>query len=352
MRTNQKVTVFDGHNDTIKQMYLSGRSFFVRSDQGHVDLPKARQGGIIGGFFAMLVPAENLEERAFGYGLTIKGTGWEVAYPKQVEQGYAVQFIDELLRFVLTMERESQEIKVVHTFHELLQYIEQGILGIILHFEGAETIDEGLSNLDYYYEKGLRSLGLVWSRANAFGYGVPFKFPCDPNTGPGLTKAGKALVQQCNDLGIIIDLTHLNEKGFFDVAKISKAPLVVSHANVHSICPSTCNLINSQIDAVGNSGGVIGVNFDIINTRPDGQLIIDTPLSYIIQHIDYLVERIGINHVALGSDFDGAQMPKDLKNAEDLPKLIDALREHGYSNEDLEKITYKNWLRVIEETWE
>ena len=351
MSTDKEVIVFDGHNDTIKEIYLSDRNFFVQSNHGHIDLPRSRQGGMKGGFFAMLVIPESIEERSFGYGLTITGKGWAVDYPKAIEHGYAVKFSNELLEFVLKLAKESQEIKIVRTFNQLRQCLEQNIFAMVLHFEGAEAIDVNLTNLGYYYEKGLRSLGLVWSRPNVFGSGVPFKFPYDPNTGTGLTEAGKSLVHKCNDMGIIIDLTHINEKGFFDVAKISKAPLVVSHANVHSICPSTCNLIDAQIDAVGNSGGVIGVNFDIINTRPDGKLITDTPLRFIIQHIDYLVGRIGINHVAFGSDFDGAQMPKDLKSAADLPKLIDALRKNGYSDEDLAKITYKNWLRVIKETW-
>jgi membrane dipeptidase len=208
-----------------------------------------------------------------------------------------------------------------------------------------------MSNLTKYYQKGIRSIGLAWSRPNAFGYGVPFRFPHSPDTGPGLTDAGKRLVQECNRHGILIDLAHLNEKGFRDVAELSSAPLVVTHTDVHAICPSTRNLTDEQIDAIGKSCGLIGINFETLNTHPNSDPNPDVPLTQITRHIDYVVERIGIDHVAFGSDFDGAEMPNELKDATGLPKLIDLLQEKGYDQTALEKIAYKNWLRVLSNTW-
>jgi membrane dipeptidase len=140
-----------------------------------------------------------------------------------------------------------------------------------MHFEGAETIQTDLSDLAGYYAQGLRSLGIVWSRANDFAEGVPFRFPHSPDTGPGLTDAGKALVRACNDMGILIDLSHLNEKGFWDVERLTTAPLVVTHTGVHAICASTRNPPDKQIDAVGASGGIIGINFSVGMSRPDGK---------------------------------------------------------------------------------
>src|SRR5690606_28026338 len=139
---------------------------------------------------------------------------------------------------------------------------------MVLALEGAEAIRVDLSNLASWYDRGVRSLGLVWSRPNVFGEGVPFRFPHGPDTGAGLTGAGKALVEACNALGILVDLAHLNEQGFRDVAALSRAPLVVTHADVHAICPSTRNLTDAQIDAVAASGGVIGINFETGNTHP------------------------------------------------------------------------------------
>jgi membrane dipeptidase len=149
----------------------------------------------------------------------------------------------------------------------------------------------------------------------------------------------------------LIDLAHLNEKGFWAVAELSSAPLVVTHADVYAICPSTRNLIDEQIDAIGKSGGLIGINFETVNTHPRADFNRDVPLTQITQHIDYIVDRIGVDHVAFGSDFDGADMPDELKDVTGLPKLISLLQDKGYDQTALEKIAYKNWLRLLSETW-
>ena len=133
----------------------------------------------------------------------------------------------------------------------------------VLHMEGCEAIDADLSALEIFYAAGLRSLGPVWSRNNIFGHGVPFAFPMSPDTGPGLTDAGKRLVKECNRLGVLIDLAHLTEKGFWDVARLSDQPLVVSHSNVHAITPVARNLTDRQLDAVRESKGLVGLNFAV-----------------------------------------------------------------------------------------
>jgi membrane dipeptidase len=131
----------------------------------------------------------------------------------------------------------------------------------VLHIEGAEAIDPNFEFLDVLYEAGLRSLGPVWSRPNAFGHGVPFRCPSSPDTGPGLTDLGKELIGACNRLGILIDLSHLNERGFWDVAAISNAPLVATHSNAHALSPHSRNLIDSQLAAIRETGGIVDVNF-------------------------------------------------------------------------------------------
>jgi membrane dipeptidase len=198
-------------------------------------------------------------------------------------------------------------------------------------------------------------LGLVWSRPNAFGYGVPYRHPHSPDTGPGLTSAGRKLVEACNELRIIIDLAHINERGFWDVVKISKQPLVISHAAVHTLCPASRNITDKQIDAVGNSGGVIGVWFEPMHIHYqadlEGNPISDVAASEIANHIDYIARRIGVEHVAIGSDFDGADMPTELSDVSHLPLLLECLSQLGYSDEALEKIAHKNWLRAIRDIW-
>jgi membrane dipeptidase len=128
-------------------------------------------------------------------------------------------------------------------------------------------------------------------------------------------------------------------------------PLVVTHTDVHAICPSTRNLTDQQIDAIAASNGVIGINFETLNTHPLSSIERDVSLTQITAHIDYVVERVGIDHVAFGSDFDGAEMPLLLSDVSKFPALVDTLLAQGYSQESVEKIAYKNWLRVLQTTW-
>jgi membrane dipeptidase len=224
-----------------------------------------------------------------------------------------------------------------------------GVLAAVLYFEGAENL--GPAPLENFYEAGLRSLGLVWSRPNAYGHGVPFRFPASPDTGPGLTNAGCELVRECNRLGVMLDLSHLNERGFWDVARITAAPLVATHSNAYALCPSTRNLTDRQLYAIRESGGIVGVNFAVAFLRRDGKSEEDTSIETIVRHVDYLVDRLGVEGVGFGSDFDGAKVPREIADATGLPKLLSALRERGYSEGALEKLAYANWLRVLRETW-
>jgi membrane dipeptidase len=250
------------------------------------------------------------------------------------------------------LEAEAEgKIKVVRTVEEMERCLREGTFAIIFHIEGAEAIDTGLDTLSVLYQAGLRSLGLVWSRSNAFGHGVPFKFPGSPDTGPGLTGAGRELVKACNRLGIVVDVSHLNEKGFWDVVEVSDAPIVATHSGAYTCSNSTRNLTDKQLDALAERDGVAGVNFHVGFLRADGKADPAASLTEIVRHARYIAGRIGVDHVALGSDFDGATMPGDLKDVAGLPKLIAALRDGGFDDNDLRKIAYQNWLRVLQKTW-
>jgi membrane dipeptidase len=180
---------------------------------------------------------------------------------------------------------------------------------------------------------------------------VPFNFPDSPDIGPGLTAAGKDLVRLCNELGIVVDLSHLNEKGFWDVAATTDAPLVASHSGAWALCPSPRNLTDDQLQAVGESGGIVGVNFARAFLRKDGRGDKKTSLTEIVRHVEYMVEAMGIDHVGLGSDFDGTTLPQDLEDVAGLPRLIAALRERGFKGKALKKIAHGNWLRVLKKSW-
>lgn len=226
-----------------------------------------------------------------------------------------------------------------------------GALAAVPHLEGAAPVAPDLSNLDFLYAAGVRSIGLVWSRPNAFGHGVPFEYPGHPDVGPGLTDAGRDLVDACNDRGIVVDLAHLNAAGFLEVAERSTDPLVVSHAGAHALSPSSRTLTDGQIDAVGDSGGVVGVTFAVSQLHPDGKDDPDLPPATLADHVAHVADRIGVEGVALGSDFDGATVPDAVGDAAGLPRVVDALRERGFGGDDLARIARDNWLRVLGETW-
>ncbi len=354
---NSAPPVFDGHNDVLQCIYQPEdgrvRPFFEHTDQGHMDLPRMRAGGFGGGFFAVFVSSQSFRGRAFP---GVDADGGAVAYDlppeSPVDLEYARAVTIRGMATLFRLEKQSRgQLAVVRSVGELTAALDRGVVAAVLHFEGAEAIDPDLDALEVFYRAGLRSLGIAWSRSNDFAHGVPFKFPHSPDTGPGLSDAGRALVKACNRMGVLVDLAHINEKGFWDTAAITDAPLVVTHAGVHALCPSTRNLTDRQLDAVGESGGVVGVNFHVGFLRRDGRQDPDTPLAEIVRHIDYIAGRIGIDHVALGSDFDGAVMPRELGDVAGLPRLLAALRDRGYDRESLEKVCFRNWVRVLGGTW-
>ncbi|MBA2534321.1 MAG: membrane dipeptidase [Rubrobacter sp.] len=348
--------IFDGHNDTLLNLHLpdrgEGRSFFARSDLGHIDLPRAREGGFGGGFFACYTPNPDDDGWTEEAALTVSENGYEVSGAPPLDPDYARRFASELVTGLYRLEEEaSGSLRVVRTVEELKRCLREGVLAAILHFEGAENLGPDPGALEELYGAGLRSLGLVWSRPNAYANGVPFRFPSSPDTGPGLTDVGRNLVRECNRLGVLIDLSHLNEKGFWDVAGLSEGPLVATHSNAHALCLASRNLTDRQLDAIRDSGGMVGVNFAVAFLREDGGESEDTPLETVVRHVDYLVEHVGIDGVGFGSDFDGAKVPKELRDASGLPKLLVALRAAGYDEASLEKLAHGNWVRVLRATW-
>lgn len=353
---NNKIPVFDGHNDTLFEFYKTNphdvRNFAKEQLFLDIDLPRAKQGGFQGGLFSIFTPPPpESPESDPNWGLTVTDQGYSMTMSSPINPKYSQQFTDKLLAFIYWLHEElNNEMTIIHSYKNLEENWGKK-MAVVLHFEDAVPINKDLRNLEYYYEKGIRSIGIVWSRLNVFGCGVPFAFPGHPNTGDGLTSAGKNLVRACNKLGIMIDLAHMNEKGFWDVSRTSNKPLVVTHAGVHKLCNSTRNVTDEQIDAVGKSDGLIGVIFEPINTRADGKPIEDTPLKTFTDHMLYVAERIGIDHVALGSDFDGCQTPKDLKNVSQLQNMIQVLRDTKLSEDEIEKIAYRNWMRILKDTW-
>ncbi len=354
LQTGRTVPVFDGHNDVLLRLHKRGgddaaQSFLKGEGKGQLDLPMARQGGFVGGLFAIFVPSPPRAAKPATPPAQADGFPEE---PPALDRETAEKVSLEMASLLLRIERESEgQVRICRDASEIEACLRDDALAAVLHMEGVEAIGEDLAFLDVLYAAGLRSLGPVWSRPNIFGYGVPFRFPSTPDIGPGLSDAGKALVRRCNELRVLIDLSHLNEKGFWDVAALSNAPLVASHSNAYAVCNHARNLTDAQLDAIRASGGLVGVNFAVAFLRPDGAANVDTPLDVMVDHVDYLLTRLGEDGVALGSDFDGARIPAALGNAGGLQGLVAAMRARGHSENLIEKICFRNWINLLSRTW-
>lgn len=334
MRANHPI--FDGHNDLLTRLYLAqdhrGESF-ITGREGALDLQKCRDGGFAGGFFAIWVPphgAANLGE---------------------VPADHARAVTLEMAAILLRLTRENPDvIRLCTSASQIEAARDAGAIAALMHLEGAEAIGANLAELEVLHAAGLRSIGPVWSRPNIFAHGVPFAFPSSPDIGPGLTEAGVRLIKDCNRLNILIDLSHLNEAGFWDVARLSEKPLVATHSSVHAISPHSRNLTDKQLAAIAETKGVVGVNFGCQFLRPDGQRRSDTETEVIVRHVSYLVEKLGEDGVALGSDFDGALMPDSVHTAAKLPALTQALETAGFGKSLIDKIYWQNWVGVLRRT--
>jgi membrane dipeptidase len=268
-----------------------------------------------------------------------------------VDQPRALSVTLGQLAIAFRLERLSEgAVRICRNAEEIRSAHAANAFAVVLHMEGAEAIGRDLDELETLYAAGVRSIGPVWSRPTIFGEGVPFRFPATPDIGEGLTERGIALVKACNALGVMVDVSHLNEKGFWDVVRISDAPVVATHSNAHVICPVSRNLTDAQMDAIRDSEGLVGLNFATFFLREDGRRNADTPLATMTRHLDHMLEKLGPRGVALGSDFDGAFIPAAITDASGLPNLVEAMQAAGYGEDLVDRICYRNWLDVLART--
>jgi len=345
--------VFDGHNDVLLRLWENARSggdpvreFMDGAPGGHIDLPRARKGGLAGGICAIYIPSGTHIE----LGEADAQGRYRTPLSAPLERLPSLSIAMEIAAIALRLEQAGAW-KLCRNGTELDAALNGDTFAAVLHMEGCEAIDADLAALEVFYAIGLRSLGPVWSRNNIFGHGVPFAFPSSPDTGPGLTDAGKRLVKACNAKGILIDLAHITEKGFWDVAELSDQPLVASHSNAHALTPVARNLTDRQMDAIRERKGLVGLNFATTMLRADGRQDADTPLSDMVRHVDYMVERMGFDCVGLGSDYDGATIPAGIGDAAGTQNLVAALGKAGYGEAELEKLCRDNWCRVLKQAW-
>ena len=372
---------FDGHNDSFVKCYpprhlrtfpINKHAFVHGYPQAHIDLPRALEAGYLGALCAIFIDPPLGEEST-----CLQAHNREVPEGRQpdleppLDHQVALTATLEVMSHIFQDERITDGFKVVRSYKELTDTMSRQKLAVVIHLEGCEAIDVNLEALETLYQAGVRSLGICWSRPNIFGTGVPFAYKVHPNTGPGLTATGLALVKRCQELGIMLDAAHINAQGFFDLAAASERPLVVSHSSA---------LTDEQLATVAEHQGLVGVTMhvpDLIGPRaqeltyiPSAEKLyanfkqcrqellnhhqqksIRTELEAVIAHIVYIGKQIGFDHVALGSDFDGCLIPDQIKDVTDLNLITDGLRQAGLKEKELEKVLYKNWLRVLKASW-
>ena len=347
------IPVFDGHNDFLLRLMANPARrddiWLTGDGKGHLDLPRMKAGGFAGGFFAIYIPSPEAGD-GIDYEALMDAPPYHLPLPDPIPLERAQAVAMTMAGHLFWMERTGA-LKICRSVAEIRAAMAAGQIAAVMHFEGAEMIDPDLDALHLWHAMGLRSLGPVWSRPTAFGNGVPFAYPSGPDTGAGLTEAGKRLIAECNTLKIMVDLSHLNENGFDDVARLSTAPLVATHSNAHAVTPSSRNLTDRQLAMIRDSGGMVGLNYATSFLSPDGRRRPFAGWDPVLRHLDHLLSVLGEDHLGLGSDFDGATLPADLADAEGLPRLLAALEAHGYGRDLIEKIAHRNWLALLERTW-
>ncbi len=329
----------DGHNDLLMQLWLKHpqdpQAYFYRHGcDGHLDFDRIKRGRLGAAIFAIFVPPENYVARHFPHRLgalqdKLQVMWQQLAILQQLEQASAGRA------------------KICFTAAEVEQCLQQDVLAMIAHIEGADALDTRGEGITAFRRAGVRSVGPFWNTPNAFGEGINGQFPGSPDTGRGLTPEGIALIEQLQSLNMLIDVSHMNQRAFYDTARYSRRPLVASHSNAHALCAQPRNLTDEQLKVIADSDGLIGVNFGNSFLRADGQRNEDTPLHTITRHICYLIDKAGEDHVGFGSDFDGTAVPQALKDVTGLTLIEQSLYDEGLSEKVVRKVCQGNWLRIF-----
>lgn len=354
---HNEAIVLDAHNDVIFTSILKGLDIGRRLDTNHTDIPRLQEGGVDVQVFAV-----------FSYGTLGKGK----------EFAHANEQIDALLKVI---NANPDKIALAKTDGEIQELVKQKKIAAVIGIEGGHMIEDRLDYLDSLAARGARYMTLTWNNSTSWASSAADEV--DENSGltqKGLNDLGRDVVRRMNALGVVPDLSHVGRRTFFDVLEVTTKPVLVTHSNVYKLAPHPRNLEDDQILAIKENGGVIGINFFSAFLVPgiyekvnelyaehfpdadqgigeeskyfslphDVQESIRPPLSVIFDHIDYFVDLIGVDHVGLGSDFDGIFAPPlELDDVSDFPVITAGLLERGYSESDIKKILGGNMLRVL-----
>lgn len=356
---HKDLIVVDGHNDVIYESIFKGKDIAKRLTTGHTDLPRLKEGGVDVQVFAVWSDDKNWKKGAFKH---------------------ANDQIDALEKMI---SGNSDQIELAKSSKDIDAILNKGKIAAVIGVEGGNMIESKIENLEKLYDRGVRYLTLTWNYNLPWVTAAAIEVKTSSDKGKGLTAHGKDIIRRMNELGMMVDLSHGGEKTFYDVIATSTKPILVSHSNAYTLMPHYRNLKDEQLEALKKNGGVIGVNFysgfldptytervrklyrkhfgdkgnyKLSPTRQYEKLPkklqqeAKAPMSKLLEHINYLVKKVGVDHVAIGSDYDGIESPpRELDDVSKFPLLTKALLEQGYSKEDVGKIMGGNFLRLLRE---
>jgi membrane dipeptidase len=355
--------VLDTHADTPQRFLFERFDLGHRDTEGHMDIPRMREGGLNAVFFSIWSPSST--------------TG-----PRGVKRALAL--IDSVREQV---RQHPQELALATTAEEVRRAHAQGKIAALMGMEGGHMIDNDLGMLRIYAALGVRYLTLTHTRNTDWA-----DSSTDKPQHNGLTEFGKSVVREMNRLGMLVDISHVSDKTFYDALETSRAPMIASHSSCRALANVPRNMNDDMIRALAKKGGVIQINYhmgflspeyadatrsiqkeieardaeiekrygdDLASTlreqhRLRHQLVAEGKLPHvswekIVEHIDHAVKLVGVDHVGLGSDFDGAMMPEGMEDCSKLPRLTEALLHKGFSESDIRKILGENTLRAMAE---
>ncbi|WP_293912552.1 MULTISPECIES: dipeptidase [unclassified Sphingobacterium] len=356
---HKDLIVVDGHNDVIYESIFKSKDIGKRLNTGHTDLPRLKEGGVDVQVFAVWSDDKKWKKGAFNH---------------------ANDQIDALEKMI---SKNSQQIELAKSSKDIDAILNKGKIAAVIGVEGGNMIESKIANLEKLYDRGVRYLTLTWNYNLPWVTAAAIEVKTSSDKGKGLTAHGKDIIRRMNELGMMVDLSHGGEKTFYDVIATSTKPILVSHSNAYALMPHYRNLKDEQLEALKKNGGVIGVNFysgfldptytervkklyrkhfgdkgnyKLSPTRQYEKLPkklqheANAPMSKLLEHINYLVKKVGVDHVAIGSDYDGIESPpRELEDVSTFPLLTKALLEQGYSKEDVGKIMGGNFLRLLRE---
>lgn len=363
-RLHRHAVVVDTHNDVLSTATMRGLS--IESDltgRTHTDLARLKKGGVDVQVFAVFC-----DER----------------YGKDTAFRYANREIDSLHAIV---GRNPDKLVFATDPAQIERAVAEKKIACMLGVEGGHMIEDNLSYLDSFYKRGVRYLTLTWNNSTSWATSAMDETTKKDVAQKGLTTFGKQVVQRMNALGMMVDVSHVGEQTFWDAINTSTKPVIASHSCAHAICPVFRNLKDDQLKAIAKNGGVVQLNFYsgfldsafqarmqdfnsrhrkerdslralkwpgyqieeyFLATYPEEASSLRPPLSLLLDHIDHMVRVAGIDHVGLGSDFDGiSSAPKELQDVTDMPLITKGLLQRGYSKADIRKILGENFLRVF-----